>query len=174
MFTNIVRLLKKLYGRNLYHRRDRGVKYVGFADVLMLDWDIPAEGHVSQNCVTITCREEALAVLEAFCAKYPGKFRFRVYETPGGVRAFLLSGHVPAHHAAGWQRVLRCDPLYTEMCYLRGACWCRVSPKVGRTGDYVARPWKNVGTGPVNPSVCRLVNWHDKLCSRYSALQSAL
>ncbi len=158
--------LVKKYGNNyeVYGGEDRGVKYITFAHVMMLDWDVPDEGHKGSECITIATKGEAISILEEFC-KENKTMRFKVYETPGGVRAFLTSrciteGMGTMKETMDW---LKCDPLYTRFCLQRREWACRVSPKVGRANDYVARYMMEVGEGCEDKDAVELVAYHDSL-----------
>lgn len=158
--------LVKEYGEGykVYGGEDRGVRYITFAHVMMLDWDVPDEGHKTEECITIKDRGEALTILEEFC-KENRAWKFKVYETPGGVRAFCTSmcikeGIGTMKETMDW---LKCDPLYTRFCLQRREWACRVSPKVGRANDYVARYWKEVGEGSEDRDAVELVAYHDSL-----------
>jgi uncharacterized protein (TIGR02996 family) len=92
-----------------------------------------------------------------------------VYETPGGVRAFLTSHFEefgPDHRRL--MDDLSIDPLYRDITQEQRAWWCRVSPKVGRQGDYVARPWTTVqgADGIESLDALLALREHDRLCGR--------
>ena len=63
---------------------------------------------------------------------------------------------------------LSIDPLYREITEQQKVWWCRVSPKIGRQGDFVARPWRTVGGNEGIESLDALLalREHDHLCQR--------
>lgn len=153
----------------VYGGNQKGMKIISFRHVVMLDWDVPNEGHVMEGCVTIRRKEEAIVILQQYCME-DKKMLFRVYETPGGVRAFLVSRMSESVRLdEPLMRRLSCDPLYTRLCASRGEWACRVSPKVGRKGDYVARYWTTIGDGKEDEGAMELVKYHDELISGWSA-----
>lgn len=145
----------------IYGGLDNGVNYLEFSHVMMLDWDVPDPIHPEEAC-TIRDRNEAYHILKEFCLENPG-WVFRVYETPGGVRAFLTSRCVESvaevSDLMGW---LRCDPLYVKFCERRRSFAVRVSAKLSRKGDYVARLVGIVGVGKEDPDALEVVRYHDR------------
>ena len=135
---------------HLVHVRDdvQKVEYIAFPRLLMGDWDVPDDFHFHEGSVTVPSREYVLGILHRDVRERPDH-AWRAYETPGGVRAFLTSHFeefsADRHH--GMMADLSIDPLYREITAEQRAWWCRVSPKVGRPGDYVARSWTTVRGG---------------------------
>ncbi len=159
--------LVKRYGKEDYRicgGEDRGVRYITFRHVMMLDWDVPDVSHKAGECVTIKEKGEALDILRAYCME-DKKIVFRVYETPGGVRAFVTSKCFDGIEKQ-LMEALKCDPLYTQFCVQRREWSCRVSPKKGRENDYVARYWVTIGEGQEDEGAVELVRYHDELITR--------
>jgi hypothetical protein len=121
----------------------QGVVYVQWkVEFGMLDFDIPNSGHKS-NCVTYPNRTEAFRGIEKLC-KDKG-VRGELFTTPGGYRLFITSRQVKCTELHTWNK---CDPFYIEFCNFNRQFACRVSPKIGRDNDYVA---KHVAT--LNPKI---------------------
>lgn len=154
------KVLEYFKGYSVEGGEDKGVKYIRFQHVMMLDWDIPDAVH-PEEAVSIQTREEVLTLLTEYCMEEKNTL-FRVYRTPGGVRGFLISSVVegPKAQKEVMER-LKCDPLYVKFCVLRNTFACRVSPKIGRANDYVARPWTTIGYGKECPLVMETVRYHD-------------
>jgi uncharacterized protein (TIGR02996 family) len=159
------------YTEQLVHVRDdvQKVEYIGFNRLLMGDWDIPDDFHFHDGSVTVPNREYVLGILHRDVSQRPNHF-WRVYQTPGGVRAFLTSDFqvfcAEVHSAL--MKDLSIDPVYRDIATAQRAWWCRVSPKIGRPGDYVAKPWTTVkGTDGIESLDALLaVKEHDRLCQR--------
>ncbi len=159
------------YTEHLVHVRDdvQRVEYVAFPRLLMGDWDCPDDYHFHEGSVTVPDRPYVLGILRRDVRERPGHV-WQVYETPGGVRAFLTShfeGFSAGHHPR-LMADLSIDPVYREITAQQGAWWCRVSPKVGRPGDYVARPWATVrgADGVESLDALLALREHDRLCRR--------
>lgn len=175
MLAALLGWLMGLMGRGdrrlVSRKHDRGVDYVSFADLAMFDWDWPDVGHPTAECVTVSSVEEVLTRLRAFCLNHPDTC-FRVYRTPGGIRAFCVSHRMRAADGARLQRELGCDPLYTAYTVEKGRFWARTSPKPERTTrsglnhDFVAEALCDVGTGPIDCHQMRLIAIHDRLVDR--------
>jgi uncharacterized protein (TIGR02996 family) len=158
------------HSEHLVHVRDevQKVEYVAFPRLLMGDWDCPDTFHFHEGSVTVPSRDYVLGILRRDVRDEPDHV-WRVYETPGGVRAFLTSDYRPFdRHHRGLMLNLSIDPLYREITTQQAAWWCRVSPKVGRPGDYVARPWTTIrgGEGIESLDALLAVREHDRLCRR--------
>jgi uncharacterized protein (TIGR02996 family) len=158
------------YTDQLVHVRDdvQRVEYLAFPRLLMGDWDTPDDFHFHESSVTVPSREYVLGILRRDVAERPDH-AWRAYETPGGVRAFLTSEFEefsPRH--ARLMADLFIDPLYRQITEEQRAWWCRVSPKVGRPGDFVARPWTTVRGADAVESLDALLalREHDRLCRR--------
>jgi hypothetical protein len=151
-------------------REERGMTFLNHRSVLMVDWDLPSPDHPEQ-CATIKTRQEAVERLEAWFRDNPVD-SWDVYDTPGGVRAFLLSRWVPAgsEEMRRVHKALGGDPVYSQRCGERGYYGVRVSPKPGRKGDYVARRVRTVwGTQP-SPAPSGMFDFlvrHDREVEKY-------
>ena len=106
-------------------------------------------------CVTIKCYADVKAILESHGETW------RVYITPGGVRAFCIS---KAYHPEEMPK-LKADPLYIELCKKTSIYWARVCPKAERIEyDWVAHYWETIGDKPVNEELVTLLDvYHDGL-----------
>ena len=139
----------------------------------MLDWDLPGPGHYSAAAITISTRYEPVEMLQNLCNQSDA-WLFRVYKTPGGVRAFCMS-HTwdladPKEAAVARMLMegLKCDPCYTHFTFRRLNGWnSRVSPKVVRKNDYVARHVLDMGKGQATSKNVANVAIHDKLIPKF-------
>lgn len=151
--------------------RDMGIDFLAYTSLLMCDWDLPNPGHKSERCLTITHRDEAIEQLASVCALQPD-LTWRVYDTPGGVRAFLTSHLTRVNAVAlGIMRLLNCDPVYTMLTRRERRWWCRVSPKPDREGDYVAQYREMVKgvEGIELLDALLLLTKHDRLVRRFAS-----
>jgi hypothetical protein len=145
------------------YREQRGVGYMLSTKIMMVDWDIADREDMHY---TIRTREEAVAKVEALVKVHPSMV-WKIYYTPNGVHAFLLSEEVtPKSRRAKYiYKALKGDSLYFKLSKMRNLWGIRVTPKVGREGDFVAHYEGYVwGTkGEVIPSAKYIMNTHDSL-----------
>lgn len=142
---------------------------------MMLDWDMPADGHKDDRCISISKREDAYEIIHQWCQKHHS-YLFKVYDTPGGVRAFCLSHTFNWRNTAGYKLCehfmsrLDCDKLYTKFSCMNQNGWrARVSPKPNRENDYVAKHFMWMGYGAPTKIHINNVDAHDKLIVRYTS-----
>lgn len=157
-------------------KEEDGVTYALFDHMLMVDWDVDDGSHkrAKKQCLVDTAGEAYLRLNDWLAKPENEAYRFEFYLTPGGARAFCTSHFFhPADKEA--QRILKelgCDKLYAGLCAKKGVWACRVSPKVGRKGDYVAR-WVAKLAGPAPSAKYPLVHmqecvrWHDRQCESF-------
>lgn len=152
-------------------RRYQGVEYIRFDRLLMCDWDMPHPSHPCTpkgSCVTIPHQQYVVGILNRDVCRHKDHV-WQLYRTPAGCRAFLVSQHrAMAHGALALMENLSCDPIYRQLAAKQDAWWCRVSPKVGRRDDYVARYWMTVRgvRGREDDDALRQLDIHDRLCDR--------
>jgi hypothetical protein len=122
------------------------VEFATFADTPMLDWDVADPSH-PQEAVTIDNLGDVEELVRGYQKDNPHS-NMRIYQTPGGFRAFEF-GHNPA--VGDYQRAYRqmnVDPLYASLGMRDDRIGrvndpagyrSRLSHKPGRT-DWVAMP----------------------------------
>lgn len=143
---------------------NKGLWVMQTSDLMMLDWDVNPNASEETDChYTVRSKGEAVRALEKFCKRNPNCL-FRVYETPSGIHAFLVSHKMPVwYRALNLGLTLGADNYYMSMCMKRGAWSYRIEPKKGRKGDYVARFLCWVGKGVADPYLAQLMKKHDNL-----------
>lgn len=133
----------------------RDIEVVSFTDVMMLDWDLKWD-HIQE-------KQDAIDRLSAMVEQHP-ELTFYVYETPGGMRAFLVSHRVHVNSGLlGLMQALGCDGAYVKFTSERKVWNCRIGKKPGREGDYIARFVGRIGDAPVNEYIYELLEQHDEL-----------
>lgn len=150
------------------------VYFTNFDRVPMGDWDFPDPIHPASS-VNIDNLGDVYDRLNRFTHDNPGS-RFKVYLTPGGVRAFdLTNPYTPQQYAdSGFFEQLKVDPNYERFSlnrrlqlpqkpFLSNSAWAsRVSGKPSRPEDFVAFPIDVLGKGLPNPENQRLITtYHD-------------
>jgi hypothetical protein len=141
----------RIYGEGAEQVQD--LEVVGFRHIACLDWDWPNEGHKAKACVTIETFDDVLNVL------HKQDDTWRVYITPGGVRAWCVSR---AYHPSVMPK-LGADPLYIDMCKRAESYWARVAPKIERSYDWVAEYVTTVGKDVKPEFLDPVVYYHDKV-----------
>jgi hypothetical protein len=137
------------------------IEIVGSKQVAMQDWDWPDDGHIAKNAITVNNLGDVYESMNRFTTDNPDEL-WRMYVTPGGVRAFDMASQRPAYKAFDLQGQLNSDPLYAQLTDNTGFWGARISPKMGREGDFVALPIGQMGTGQRLPSnVDYIKRFHD-------------
>ena len=119
-------------------------------NVAMQDWDWPNEGHIAQNAVTVKNLGDVYESMTKFTQDNPQEL-WKMYVTPGGVRAFDLANVKTPSQSYGLATELNSDPLYAGLADQSDGWPARISQKIGREGDFVAMPIGVMGQGQVNP-----------------------
>lgn len=158
---------------------DKQVHFVGFEKVPMGDWDWRDPIH-PDNAVSIESLGDVHERLTRYTKDNPDS-RWKVYLTPGGIRAWELGRSrtpIKAMQEGMFDEsgILKVDPLYGKMTtrkdyshlypskFTPPAFWSRVSQKPTRPNDFVAYYLGNIGEGTINSENARLVNtYHDKV-----------
>lgn len=142
-------------------RFERGMMMMDMYSMLMVDWDPVEEGVETDHHYTVHCKQEVFDILAARVKACPDEL-WRVYETPsGGIHAFLLSHSITTEEGYGIVTEMKGDLLYRDYCRRRGMWAVRVTPKVGRQGDYVARFLCHYGSGQPLPLNVKAIRIHD-------------
>jgi hypothetical protein len=148
-----------------------GMKKTPMVDI---DWEDPFSHHISQVVFKgpkQKARKEALNNLLDYVKADKGS-KFRVYDTPAGMRIFNLSRRTrPDKVTHAIDKALGGDIRYRDMARGQGVFHSRLSPKPGRTpetgypqGDFVARLLGDVGSGPIHPqNLLEVRKYHDDL-----------
>lgn len=139
----------------------KGVEYISTPKIPMQDWDFPDPLH-PDAAVTIRNLGDAYENLKDFTKANPDE-AWKLYLTPGGVRAWNLSGQGnPQQLAFGYQQTLNSDPLYNEYAQRSNTWASRLSGKPKRADDFVAFPLATIGEGLPNPTnVDWVTRFHD-------------
>lgn len=128
-----------LHGVSIAHVEEAGMTYKRYDKIAFLDWDWPNVSHKNNDCVTIQNFGEVIDLLEPWLHKHPG-FTIRLYETPGGVRGVFTSHKMTVTELVGLNiNELKSDQMYIKLVLQRGVFGARISPKLNRTGDFIAR-----------------------------------
>lgn len=128
---------------------------IAFQHIMCLDWDWPDPGHKTHQYITIEKYSDVKRRLEA------SGLTWRVYITPGGVRAFCLS---ESRAADKIDRKLDADPMYIKMTQKTGLYMARVVPKGERPNDWVAEYVDTIGNKPIIEELYKtVVRYHDNL-----------
>lgn len=137
------------------------VEYIGTSSVPMQDWDWPDTVHPS-IAVTINHLGDVYDSLVRRTVDNPSE-RWRLYITPGGVRAWNLTNQWEPNVAAEMlQRSLDSDPLYAEYAAKSNNWFSRISGKPKRLNDFVAFPIDEIGSALPNPVNLDIVHrYHD-------------
>ena len=153
--------------------KEDGLYLGGFSKLPMLDWDWPDTGHKSSLCVTITSLEDVISCLGQKVANGV----FKLYITPGGVRAFCLSIEASPESFYGRSTQDLCvDPVYISLAIVREMFRFRLSPKQARLQqgryDWIAMPLGTVvlGNAKVLQRQKELVEtYHDAVIAKWWA-----
>lgn len=144
---------------NLFHKK--GIKYMSFRKLPMFDWDMPDIGHLTEECITITKREEVPVILKEFVEANP-QYSFTLEKTPGGVRGWLHK-EVSVKEWIEIAESVKCDSMYIQLIKNRCVWSTRISAKA-RPGDFVATNWCVIGDKPM----------HKDLAISYKAYKESL
>jgi len=148
---------------------DNNLKIMRLKDLMMVDWDPILPGQSWDEGHTVNDIQEVLMILELDVYKYKSHL-WRVYETPsGGVHAFLVSHKLPPTKAAcQFAYSLKGDKRYIDIAWER-QCWdVRISPKLFRPHDFVAKYIKDIGTGQYLIEHRTTMLMHDTYISKYA------
>lgn len=132
----------------MQYREEREMKFLGFENMAMMDWDFPDSGHKSNTCVTITTASDAMELVYAYCHFYPEAL-MAIQLTKGGVRGWRLDKPFTVNEFAQHHKVLKCDPIYARLSVEKGLFWSRVSPKPNRKNDVITT-WCYIGNGEIH------------------------
>lgn len=122
------------------------VEFTTFAKTPMMDWDFPDPSHPDAS-VTVRNLGDVEEVIREYQRDVP-ESNIRLYQTPGGYRAFEFGQEVPVTQFQEAYRQMNVDPLYARFnmhgsrvgeVFDKPGFRARVSHKPGRT-DWVALP----------------------------------
>jgi hypothetical protein len=139
-------------------------EYGLFGHILCADFDWPDSGHLSDLSITVKTATEVLNTLRRIGGTW------RLYITPGGMRAFLVSEKITVQEmeegkAFFQYKELNADPLYWGFTQSYHKKWgFRLVPKLGRHYDWIAEFLEVVGDpADADPELVRLVEtYHDQ------------
>lgn len=166
------------------------IHVVGMEKVPMGDWDWKDPySHNTDGGATIESLGDVHERLSRYTQDNPDS-SWRVYLTPGGVRAWEMSRNqtpvkmfAPTKYGELQDDTLRIDPFYQKLTSRKkyspahlnktvpAAFYSRVSGKPLRENDFVAFPLGHIGDAPINPYNERLVGtYHDDIIQRWMQL----
>ncbi len=171
------------YKREYYEPRRAGVKdttrpgemveFVKFADTPMMDWDTPSDYHRATN-VTVRHLGDVEELARQYVASNPESM-LRIYQTPGGYRAWELGQRVDPEGFQPSFEQLKVDGDYARLAATAGpgelegialnapGFSSRISHKPGRV-DWVAQPILTLTGAEAMPdpiSLRRVERYHD-------------
>lgn len=153
-------LIKRVVGE--LPRNAGPVEYMQFGNIPMQDWDFPDAIHPNA-AVTVRHLGDAYASLVKRTTDNANE-RWRMYLTPGGIRAWNLTDQVTPtqqNTAREYRDSMNSDPLYAMFSERENVWSSRISAK-NRPDDFVAYPIAEVGNGLPNPQNLNLVQrYHD-------------
>jgi len=126
------------------------IEYVGFNDIPMTDWDVPDDFHSASN-VTVRHLGDVEELVRQHLQDNP-QSSLRLYQTPGGFRAWDLSQRLNPIAYAPQSEAMKVDGDYVRLAqgkpalehdgltYGGPAFSSRISAKPGRAVDWVAQP----------------------------------
>lgn len=126
------------------------IEVTGSKAVAMQDWDWPDDAHAAKQAITINHLGDVYDSVKRFATDNPDEL-WKMYVTPGGVRAFDLAQQRPTYKALDLQMQLGSDPLYASLTDTAGFWNSRISGKFEREGDFVALPVGYMGQGKALP-----------------------
>ena len=142
-------------------RYTKGVKYLDMVGLMMCDWDCAQSPDSVDHHYTITSLDQVDSIINSLVRAKPDLLLIG-YKTPsGGAHAFLVSHIVKLERGVKLGYKLKCDQLYLKFCQQRGNFAVRVSPKLEREGDYIAKFWKTWGNGTPDPRQEEIMRGHD-------------
>jgi hypothetical protein len=126
------------------------VEYISFDDVPMADWDIPSDFHAASN-VTVRHLGDVEELVREHLKANP-QSSLRLYQTPGGFRAWDLSQRMGPADYAPQSEAMQVDGDYIRLAQQKTPSEAsgltfggpgfasRISAKPGRAQDWVAQP----------------------------------
>lgn len=154
-------------------------EYVKFTDTPMMDWDVPDPSHVSSS-VSVRHLGDVEELARQYVAEQPESL-LRIYQTPGGYRAWELGVRGTPTQMAGQLERAKVDPNYVLLAQ-RGneaavsgipigqpGYSSRINAKPGRT-DWVAQPiltLEGAAALPEPVSMRRVKAYHDAPIARH-------
>ncbi len=156
------------------------VEYISFDNVPMADWDIPSDFHAASN-VTVRHLGDVEELVREHLKANP-KSSLRLYQTPGGFRAWDLSQRMTPSEYAPQSEAMKVDGDYIRLAQQKTPSEAegltfggpgfasRISAKPGRAQDWVAQPLTTLrGKDSIpDPTSERLVNaYHDQPIRRH-------
>jgi len=140
--------------------------YTGFKKTPMVDIDLPSPGIHTPAQITFNTRKGAINNILDY-VKTDRASKFRVYDTPGGIRVFNLANRTPGgptSQTRAIDRALGGDKYYRNMADTQEVFHARLMPKAGRENDFVARLLGDIGSGAINPkNLQEVTRYHDDL-----------
>lgn len=151
------------------------VEFVRFEDTPMADWDTPSDYHAASN-VTVRHLGDVEELARAHVERHPDS-RLRLYQTPGGFRAWELGRRQSPQEYMPEAEAMKVDGDYIRIAQQpntwevegltvgRPGFSSRISSKPGRANDWVAQPLLTISGREAMPdpvSVARVRQFHDE------------
>jgi hypothetical protein len=148
-------------GVSIAHVEDTGMTYKRFDRVAFLDWDWPNAARKTKECITVQDFGEVVDLIENWLIIHP-EYTIRLYETPGGVRGVFVSHFMTVDELVNLNiEGLKSDPLYISLSLARKCFGARISPKLNRANDFIARYVCTLGVYQ-NPEILDILSkFHD-------------
>lgn len=151
------------------------IEFVRFEDTPMMDWDIPSGYHAASN-VTVRHLGDVEELARAHVERHPNS-RLRLYQTPGGFRAWELGRRQSPQEYLPEAEAMKVDGDYIRIAQQpnvwevegltvgRPGFSSRISGKPGRANDWVAQPLLTISGREAMPdpvNVARVRQFHDE------------
>ena len=154
------------YGQPGQWDKPTDVEFINLTNTPMMDWDIagPSHPYIESHVKSLGELEDRL---QSYVQQYPDS-NLRIYQTPGGFRAFELGETMTPGQFQNRAELLEVDPDYVRSTMspfdktLKPGFPSRISHKP-REGDFVAQPIAQFGSASLDPRSKRLVSvLHDR------------
>jgi hypothetical protein len=156
-------------------REERGMRFAGFTNLPMIDYDWPDAAHLLSSAVSVRHLGDALDLLHPYLKENNAAFQMRL--TPGGVHMFDTSRQLTPRefYTEKAKEQLQADPHYVDLTrslHTRiagiptedGLFWVRTSAKPIRppAEEFISMPIGTAGTALEDPRQARLLTlFHD-------------
>ena len=133
------------------------VEFIRLTDTPMMDWDLPDPYHANTEAVTVRNLGDVEQLTREYVRNHP-ESALRVYQTPGGYRAWELGKQMNPTEFSSRFNELNVDPYYAMIAQQTPSSphegpmsfASRISHKPGRT-DWVAQPILELSGSKASP-----------------------
>lgn len=95
------------------------VEFINLTDIPMMDWDIPGPSHQGPS-VTVRNLGDVEELIRDHLARNP-ESALRLYQTPGGFRAWEIARRMNPLEFKGDAKALKVDPMYRGLALMSGS-----------------------------------------------------